>query len=218
MSPTVRMPRDQRRTQLLETATRLFTHSGFHATSMDDIAAAAGVTKPVLYQHFDSKETLFSEVVRVTGERLVEGVAELAEVPGTTTDRVREGVTGFYRLVTEGDSLRLFTGHEAISEEVSAQVAEVLDRMAIALAQVLTASRQMTTAEARVIGHSMISLTRSTAHLLALAEDEPARGAVLDTVVVLAVRGLTGFAPLEQPEVVGTVQDAQEDLRTGTDG
>src|SRR5690625_5722273 len=58
---TSRMPRAQRRTQLLELATSVFTQKGFQATSMDDIAAAAGVTKPVLYQHFDSKETLYVE-------------------------------------------------------------------------------------------------------------------------------------------------------------
>ena len=54
-SSTPRMPRAQRRAQLLDLATQVFTEKGFQATSMDDIAAAAGVTKPVLYQHFESK-------------------------------------------------------------------------------------------------------------------------------------------------------------------
>src|SRR5690625_1704509 len=70
---TSRMPRAQRRTQLLELATSVFTQKGFQATSMDDIAAAAGVTKPVLYQHFDSKETLYVEVIDITARSLLEG-------------------------------------------------------------------------------------------------------------------------------------------------
>ena len=60
MNATLRMPRSQRRAQLLQLATAEFTAKGYQGTSMDDIALAAGVTKPVLYQHFASKEALFS--------------------------------------------------------------------------------------------------------------------------------------------------------------
>ena len=50
----MRLPADERRQQLLAVACDLFARTGFHDTSMDDIAEAAGVTKPVLYQHFPS--------------------------------------------------------------------------------------------------------------------------------------------------------------------
>ena len=50
-----RLPAAERRDQLLVVALDVFASQGFHATSMNDIAAAAGVTKPVLYQHFSSK-------------------------------------------------------------------------------------------------------------------------------------------------------------------
>ena len=59
----MRLPAEQRRTQLLEVAIEIFAERGFHATSMDDIAEAAGVTKPVLYQHFRSKRDLYREVL-----------------------------------------------------------------------------------------------------------------------------------------------------------
>lgn len=204
MSPSARMPRDQRRTQLLETAIPLFTQSGFHATSMDDIATAAGVTKPVLYQHFGSKEELYDEVVVVTGKRLIEGVEELADFEGTTTERVRAGMSRFYQMVTEQAALRLFTGHEHVSEQITARVTAVLDEMAVALASVLLAARHMTDAEARVIGRAMISLTQSTAAMMHdVTESE--REQILDTVAQLAVRGLTGFQPRPDASVAGTV-------------
>ena len=76
-SATARMPRAQRRTQLLELATRVFTEKGYQATSMDDIAAAAGVTKPVLYQHFDSKESLYPEVLDIIAEAMLDEVRAL---------------------------------------------------------------------------------------------------------------------------------------------
>jgi len=60
----MRLPADERRQQLLEVACDLFARSGFHDTSMDDIAEGAGVTKPVLYQHFPSKKALFIEVLQ----------------------------------------------------------------------------------------------------------------------------------------------------------
>ena len=60
---TVRLPAEQRRTQLLEVAVEVFAERGFHATSMDEVAEAAGVTKPVLYQHFPSKRALYRELL-----------------------------------------------------------------------------------------------------------------------------------------------------------
>src|SRR6266566_4718514 len=59
----MRLPADQRRLQLLAVAQDRFAEQGFHATSMDEIAEAAGVTKPELYQHFPSKRALYVEVL-----------------------------------------------------------------------------------------------------------------------------------------------------------
>jgi AcrR family transcriptional regulator len=54
-----RLPASARRRQLLDAALDAFAERGFHATSMNDVAEAAGVTKPVLYQHFGSKRALY---------------------------------------------------------------------------------------------------------------------------------------------------------------
>ena len=60
---SVRLPGPARRRQLLETALPIFARVGYHDAAMNDIADAAGVTKPVLYQHFASKRELFLAVV-----------------------------------------------------------------------------------------------------------------------------------------------------------
>ncbi len=215
---TSRMPRAQRRTQLLELATSVFTQKGFQATSMDDIAAAAGVTKPVLYQHFDSKETLYVEVIDITARSLLEGVREIEAVESDTAGRVRHGLERFYQLVTLDNALRLFTGHEVISERVRDRVSAVLDEMAIELSGVLTVSRRLSTEQARVVGRALIAITQTTAGLLHQADDEAERGAVLDTMTTFAVHGLTGFAPLEEPGVSGTVLAGDGSTRSGADG
>lgn len=198
-SATARMPRAQRRNQLLELATRVFTEKGYQATSMDDIAAAAGVTKPVLYQHFSSKQSLYIEVLDIIAESMLEEVRALGEFQGDTSSRVRSGLQRFYRFVAMDNSLRLFTGHEVISEAVQERVVIVLDRLAIALAGVLTAFRQLSIEESRILGHGLIAVTQTTAQLLHSAEDEAAREMILHTMTTTVVHGLTGFPALENP-------------------
>lgn len=70
VSMSTRLPGPERRAQLLEEALVLFGTKGFHNASMVDIATAAGVTKPVVYQHFSSKEELFAAVLAAAADRL----------------------------------------------------------------------------------------------------------------------------------------------------
>lgn len=209
-STPARMPRAQRRAQLLELATRVFTRKGFQATSMDDIAAAAGVTKPVLYQHFTSKEELYLEVLDVIAESMIEEVRQIGEHGGDTVGRVRDGMHRFYEFVALENSLRLFTGHEVISEAVQERVATVLDRMALELAGVLTASREIGVEESRVLGRGIIAMTQTAAQLLHAAEDEAAHETILDTMTTAVVHGVTGFAPLPSPRIAGVVLGADD--------
>ncbi len=66
-----RLRRAARREQILAAATRAFAHRGFAATSLDDVAAAAGVSRVILYRHFDSKADLYRAVLEHAGARLV---------------------------------------------------------------------------------------------------------------------------------------------------
>ncbi|ATG52474.1 TetR family transcriptional regulator [Brachybacterium vulturis] len=207
---TARMPRAQRRAQLLELAIRVFTEKGFQSTSMDDIAAAAGVTKPVLYQHFDSKEKLYVEVLDVIATSMIDEVRTIGEGAGDTMSRVRAGLHRFYEFVALDNSLRLFTGHEQISEVVQQKVVTVLDRMAIELAGVLTASRHISAEESRVLGRGVIAVTQTTAQLLQGAADEAERESILDTMTTTVVHGLTGFAPRENARISGVVLAADD--------
>ena len=66
-----RLPRDERRAQLLTAALEVFTAAGYHAAAMDEIADRAGVSKPVLYQHFPSKLDLYLAVLDLHVDSLV---------------------------------------------------------------------------------------------------------------------------------------------------
>ena len=71
-----RLTANARREQLLEVALASFARAGYHETSMNDVADAAGVTKPVLYQHFESKRELYQALLDDVGERLVAAITE----------------------------------------------------------------------------------------------------------------------------------------------
>src|SRR5689334_3020032 len=98
------MPADQRRQQLFEVARERFAHQGFHATSMDEVAEAAGVTKPVLYQHFPSKRALYGEVLGDVEARLLTHVRRATDEAHTGRERVEAGFTAYFRFVTENDA------------------------------------------------------------------------------------------------------------------
>lgn len=95
-----RLPRPERRDQLLDTAEDLFTERGFGAVTVDDVAEHAGVTKPVVYDHFGSKDGLLAAVVERSGERLL--VALAAAVEGRAgRDALEAGLLAYFRFVDQ---------------------------------------------------------------------------------------------------------------------
>ena len=67
-----RMPRRERRAQLLESALEVFVAQGYHAAAMDDIAERAGVSKPVLYQHFPGKLDLYLALLDASCDTIID--------------------------------------------------------------------------------------------------------------------------------------------------
>jgi AcrR family transcriptional regulator len=96
-----RLARAEREPLMLRAAGEAFATHGFHGTSMDDIARAAGITKPMLYRYFGSKEGLYAAYLRTTGRELVEKV----RAPNTREQppqvRLRAGLRAFLTYVKE---------------------------------------------------------------------------------------------------------------------
>lgn len=135
-----RLPAAQRRRQLLDVAVSKFAASGFHATSMDEIADAAGVTKPVLYQHFSSKRQLYRELLDTVGQELLETVASRAAAENAPYQRVLAGFRAYFRFVrlnTSGFQLLFGSGARrtdefadsvrALEESVAATIGSFID-------------------------------------------------------------------------------------------
>jgi TetR/AcrR family transcriptional repressor of mexJK operon len=94
-----------------EAATRLFLEKGYQGTSMDEIAAAAQVSKQTIYTHFASKEELFADLVLGNAEPVEEFVGmmsrTLAETGGTLEDGLKTVARTYLRIVVSPDVLRL---------------------------------------------------------------------------------------------------------------
>jgi AcrR family transcriptional regulator len=88
-----------KRDRILEEAVKLFYERGFTGTTLDDIAAELGVTKPFIYTHFRSKTDLLAALCRPTIELSLEAVANAAKGPGSPTERLRRAIVDFTRVV-----------------------------------------------------------------------------------------------------------------------
>src|SRR5262245_60020988 len=127
----MRLPADQRRLQLLEVARTLFAHQGFHATSMDEIAEAAGVTKPVLYQHFPSKRALYIELLEDTGDQLLSLLGEATSSVTSGRERVEAGFRAYFRFaVGNRAAFRLLFGASIRTDPEFARIVDSTVRVA----------------------------------------------------------------------------------------
>ena len=102
------MPRRERRAQLLESALEVFVAQGYHAAAMDDIAERAGVSKPVLYQHFPGKLDLYLALLDKHCDTLESLVRAALEVGGDNEVRVERTIAAYFEFVTsEGAAFRM---------------------------------------------------------------------------------------------------------------
>src|SRR5690242_16718988 len=96
---STRLPAPARRRQLLDVALTVFAARGYHATSMNDVAEAAGVTKPVLYQHFRSKRALYLELLEDVGGRLQDAIGKATATADGPRDQVKSGFRAYFNFV-----------------------------------------------------------------------------------------------------------------------
>ncbi len=134
-----RLPRTARRAQLIAAARDVFVARGYHAAGMDEIAERAGVSKPVLYQHFPGKLDLYLDLLHTYVDDLVRSVrVALASTPDNKL-RVRAAVAAYfdfiddagqgYRLVFESDLL----GEPSVQERVDRALQACIEAVAEAV-------------------------------------------------------------------------------------
>ena len=130
-----RLTAEQRRQQLFSVALELFGRRGYRATTMDDLAEAAGVTKPLLYQHFSSKRALYLELVGSIARDLQAAIAHAVSEADGPRQQVELGFAAYFRLVVSHEAeFRLLYGRDhADDEELGRALRTVEDAIAEAI-------------------------------------------------------------------------------------
>jgi AcrR family transcriptional regulator len=132
-----RLPRAEREQQVLDIAHARFAEHGYGAVTMDDVAAAAGVTKPLLYAYFGNKERLYLACMERAGEAMFATVGEAVSGAESPADALRRGLHAFFAFVAEDrDAWRvLFDETLPAGGEIAGRVAEHRERLLALVAQ-----------------------------------------------------------------------------------
>lgn len=195
MSRPVRLPAPARRRQLLDVALETFAGGGFHKTSMDDVAEAAGVTKPVLYQHFRSKRALYLELLDDVGAQLLDEITKATASASGPRQQVEAGFAAYFRFVRERQAAfrLLFGSGPRRDTDFGPAVRRVEQAIADAIALLIEAD--IDDDHRRLLANGIVGLAEGTARHwitsgLDLDPDQVAR-----RIAELAWAGLRGIRP-----------------------
>jgi AcrR family transcriptional regulator len=121
------VPREVREQQIIDVAVGVFAKRGYHASSVDEIAELAGISKPMVYLYLDSKEGLFLACLRREADRLVTAFQDAARDAGAAPElRLYAGLSAFFAFVAEHRDSWVVLHRQAseLTEAIAAAVAE----------------------------------------------------------------------------------------------
>ena len=190
-----RLPANARREQILDVALEVFASSGFHGTSMNDVAEAVGVTKPVLYQHFDSKRDLYQALIDEVGDRLLANITKAAAEAVDGKSQTELGFRAYFRWVAEDhDAFTfLFGSGTRRDDEFNLAVQRITAEAANAVAPLIAVDideRHRTT-----LAHALVGLAEGASRLLVDRGDEFDPDEIAHEVAALAWAGLRAVQP-----------------------
>ncbi|MFI0711040.1 TetR/AcrR family transcriptional regulator [Streptomyces inhibens] len=180
-----RVPRAVREQQMLDAAVLTFARRGYRAASMDEIAEVAGVSKPLVYLYLNSKEDLFSAVIRRESAALVAALTAAVE-PGAAADRqLWSGLKGFFSHTAEHPDgwavlhQQARTHGEPFAREVAAMRAEIVEFVTDligAAAKEAGCAGELAEREVAGVAHALIGAAESLAEWANARTDEGASG------------------------------------------
>lgn len=195
-----RLPRDERRAQLLSAALEVFTAAGYHSAAMDEIADRAKVSKPVLYQHFPSKLELYLAVLDLHIDSLVFAIQKAIAQHRNNSDRVKATVEAYFGFIdSEGEAFRLLFESDMSLEP---QVRERLNRMtydcAAAVSAVISIDTGLAKEESTMLAVGLIGIVQTTARHWLDRDGKIDRTRATELVMNLIWRGISGFPKSSQ--------------------
>ncbi len=190
-----RLSRGARRAQLLLAARDVFAAQGYHAAAMDDIAERAGVSKPVLYQHFPGKLELYQALLTTYADELVEKVSGAIEHTAENRDRVHAAVAAYFDFVAgEGRAYRLVFESDLRGDPEAASVVDsALNRCIDSIAGAVTTDAGLDFDRAQLLAVGLVGLSQVGAQYWLDSDQRIPREEAVALMSSLAWRGIAGF-------------------------
>ena len=191
----VRLPRRARRAQLLSAALEVFVAQGYHAAAMDDIAERAGVSKPVLYQHFPGKLDLYVALLDQSCDQIISAAAKALESTDDNKQRVTATMHAFYDYVADAEgAFRLVFESDLTNEPaVRARVDRVTTECAKLIAHVIADDTGLPEEQSQLLAVSLVGMGQVSARFWLQERGTIDKGAAAALVAGLAWRGIGGY-------------------------
>ncbi|MBO0870723.1 MAG: TetR/AcrR family transcriptional regulator [Micromonosporaceae bacterium] len=189
-----RLPRAIREQQMLDAAVAAFSASGYHEASMDDIAARAGISKPMVYAYLGSKEELFLACLHREATRLIEAMVRSAAPDLAPEEQLLRGLRSFFGFVAEHRA-----GWRVLYRQArgpfAAELATIRSRMVEVAAGLLRRAGVPAGRDVTVLAYALVGACESLADWLVDNDDEPA-GAVATRLMNFVWPGVSREASL----------------------
>jgi AcrR family transcriptional regulator len=189
------MPRQARRRQLLEAALEVFTGRGYHAAAMDEIAERAGVSKPVLYQHFPGKLELYLALLDESIETLIQTVGTALRSTSDNRDRVNATFSAYFDYVaSQGEMFKLVFESDLSNQPAVRERLDYADRKcADMISLVIKEDAGLADDEAHLLSISLVGMAQVSARYWLSTLGSIPREAAEQMVARLAWRGISGW-------------------------
>jgi AcrR family transcriptional regulator len=192
-----RMPRSARRKQLLAAAQEVFVANGYHAAAMDEIAEHAGVSKPVLYQHFPGKLELYLALLDTQAEVLLATVRKALDATDDNRQRVHGVLTAYFEFVDRDDGdgayRLLFETDLGNDPAVRDRVEGVTRSIMVAVAGTVAADTGLSKAEAQLLTTGLTGAAQMAARWWLDNERPVAKADAIRLLESLLWRGISNF-------------------------
>jgi AcrR family transcriptional regulator len=195
-----RLPRRERRAQLLDSALEVFVAQGYHAAAMDDIAERAGVSKPVLYQHFPGKLDLYLALLDASCDAVIDRCRQALASTHDNKTRVAAAMAAFYSYVAaDGGAFRLVFESDLTNEPaVREHVERVTSECAAMIADVIHDDTQLPPEASRLLAVSLVGMAQVSARFWMSESSGITQEQAVELVSGLAWRGIRGYPRIDE--------------------
>ncbi|WP_250028713.1 TetR/AcrR family transcriptional regulator [Paractinoplanes maris] len=203
-----RLPRSARRKQLLAAAQQIFVAHGYHAAAMDDIAERAGVSKPVLYQHFPGKLELYLALLDTHCDAIIAKVRDAMLATADNKERVKGAVRAYFDFMDhESEAFRLvFESDLRNDPQVRQRVERVEQGCIAAVTDTIISDTNLAGDSARLLASGLVGAAGQSAQFWLASGRRTPKAEAEALVAALIWRGIASF-PLQGGASGGTTAE-----------